>query len=106
MHTSGSGEDFGWALLRLNGVQLILNTAYESDERPPAADPNPVVGHGDTGLSFGCPDAEGAYQHLRGKGLDVGKPVIRTYGMKQLNITAPDGYNLVGLIAVHAISPN
>jgi catechol 2,3-dioxygenase-like lactoylglutathione lyase family enzyme len=32
--TSGPGEHFDWALLRLNGVELMFNTAYESDERP------------------------------------------------------------------------
>jgi glyoxylase I family protein len=26
---------FDWVLLRLNGVELMLNTAYESDQRPP-----------------------------------------------------------------------
>ena len=33
------GEHFDWALLRLNGVELMLNTAYEEDARPPAPDP-------------------------------------------------------------------
>jgi glyoxylase I family protein len=94
VNTSGLGEHFGWALLRLNGVELMLNTAFESDERPPAPDPNRVLGHGDTGLYFGCPDVEGAYKQLRAKGLDVKEPVIRTYGMKQLNVIDPDGYNL------------
>ena len=27
------GERFGWALLKLNGVELMLNTAYEEDAR-------------------------------------------------------------------------
>src|SRR6266481_7965455 len=27
--------NFGWALLRLNGMELMLNTAYEEDSRPP-----------------------------------------------------------------------
>jgi glyoxylase I family protein len=94
VNTSRPGEHFGWALLRLNGVELMLNTAYESDERPPVPDPNRVLGHGDTGLYFGCPDIEGAYKQLHAKGLDVNQPVIRPYGMKQLNITDPDGYNL------------
>ena len=29
VNTSRPGEDFGWALLRLNAVELMLNTAYE-----------------------------------------------------------------------------
>jgi glyoxylase I family protein len=94
VNTSGPGKDVGWALLRLNGVELMLNTAYESDERPPVPDANRVSAHADTGLYFGCPDVEQAYVQLRIKGLDVKEPVIRTYGMKQLNVTDPDGYNL------------
>jgi len=94
VNTSGPGDDVGWALLRLNGVELMLNTAYESDQRPPVPDANRVSAHGDTGLFLGCPDVEQAYVQLRIKGLDVEEPVIRTYGMKQLNVTDPDGYNL------------
>ena len=33
------GEHFDWALLKLNGVELMLNTAYEEDARPPGPDP-------------------------------------------------------------------
>lgn len=94
VNTSGRGDDVGWALLRLNGVELMLNTAYESDQRPPVPGANRVSAHADTGLYFGCPDVEQAYVQLRIKGLDVAEPVIRTYGMKQLNVTDPDGYNL------------
>jgi glyoxylase I family protein len=94
VNTSGPGDDVGWALLRLNGVEVMLNTAYESDERPPVPDANRVSAHADTGLYFGCPDVEQAYVQLRIKGLAVEEPVIRTYGMKQLNVTDPDGYNL------------
>jgi glyoxylase I family protein len=94
VNASGEGDHVGWALLRLNGVELMLNTAFESDQRPPAPDPNRVLGHGDTGLYFGCPDVEQAYVQLRIKGLNVEEPVIRTYGMKQLNVSDPDGYNL------------
>jgi glyoxylase I family protein len=37
--TSEPGDYFDWALLRLNEVELILNTAYERHERPAAPDP-------------------------------------------------------------------
>jgi catechol 2,3-dioxygenase-like lactoylglutathione lyase family enzyme len=94
VNTSGPGDDVGWVLLRLNGVELMLNTAYESDQRPPLPDANRVSAHADTGLYFGCPDVEQAYVQLRIKGLDVEEPVIRPYGMKQLSVTDPDGYNL------------
>jgi glyoxylase I family protein len=94
VNTSSPGKHFDWALLRLDGVELMLNTAYEADERPSTPDSNRVAAHADTGLYFGCPDLEGAYNQLRAKGLDVKPVVIRTYGMKQLNVTDPDGYKL------------
>ena len=92
--TSQPGEYFDWALLRRNGIELMLNTAYERDQRPPAPHPARVAAHNDTGLFFGCPDLDAAYTHLRAKGLNVKEPVIRDYGMKQLYVTDPDGYNL------------
>jgi glyoxylase I family protein len=94
VNTSQPGDHFDWALLRLNGVELMLNTSYEDDERPPAPDPARVAGHADTGLFFGCPDVDEAYRRLRAKGLDVKEPVIRNYGMKQLYVADPDGYQL------------
>ncbi len=39
------GEHFDWALLRLNGVELMLNTAYEQDSRPPEPDPARIAAH-------------------------------------------------------------
>jgi glyoxylase I family protein len=56
---------FHWALLHLNGVELMLNTAYESEEaRPPVPDPARVAAHGDTGLYFGSPDVDDTYSQL------------------------------------------
>jgi glyoxylase I family protein len=94
LSTSAPGDHFDWALLRLNGVELMLNTAYESHERPPAPDPDRVASHVDTGLFFGCPDVDAAYTYLRACGVDVKPPVIQPYGMKQLYLTDPDGYCL------------
>jgi len=89
-----SEDRFGWALLRLNGVELMLNTAYEDGERPPAPDPARVAGHADTTLFFACADLDGAYRHLRAHGLKVEAPVVRHYGMRQLPVSDPDGYCL------------
>jgi len=92
--TSRPGPRFDWALLRLNGVELMLNTAYEDDQRPPAPDTSRRAAHADTGLFFGCPDVEQAYKFLRSQGLAVKEPVVRDYGMKQLYVSDPDGYEL------------
>ena len=68
--TSRPGPRFDWALLRLNGVELMLNTAYEAEYRPPAPEPARVAAHGDTGLFFGCPDVDLAYRQLGAWGID------------------------------------
>jgi glyoxylase I family protein len=59
--TSSPGKErFDWALLTLNGVELMLNTAYEEDARPPAPDPACIAAHEDTTIHFGCPDVDAA----------------------------------------------
>ena len=88
------GEDFfHWVWLRLGQAELMLNTAYE-DNRPPSPEPRRVAAHRDTGLFFGCPDVDAAYEHLRSKGLEVKPPKVTPYGMKQLSLSDPDGYEL------------
>ncbi|MGA8108156.1 MAG: VOC family protein [Acidobacteriaceae bacterium] len=88
-------DKFHWALLRLGSAEIMLNTAYEFDsERPVPADRARVAAHGDTVLYFGCPDVDGAYEALRAKGVAVKPPKVAPYGMKQLPLQDPDGYEL------------
>jgi glyoxylase I family protein len=87
-------DDFGWCWLRLNGTELMLNTAYDYGERPPAPDPARVAAHEDTCNYIGCPDVDAAYEFLRAKGLNVKKPHVTHYGMKQLYVTDPDGFGV------------
>jgi catechol 2,3-dioxygenase-like lactoylglutathione lyase family enzyme len=58
------GDDCDWALLRFEGVMLMLNTAYEADDRPPASDAARIAAHRDTSFFFGCPDVDGTYERL------------------------------------------
>src|ERR1051326_8835508 len=60
-----------WVLLELTGVQLMLNTAYESGKRPPEPSKYRMTAHHDTCLYFACPDVDAAYAHLRSKGQQV-----------------------------------
>lgn len=92
--TSKPGPVFDWALLRLHGVELMLNTAYESNQRPSGPDPSRVAAHDDTCLYFSAPDVEAIYLDLRAKGLDVQPPKVAYYGMKQLYMHDPDGYGV------------
>ena len=75
---------FDWVMLRLNGAELMLNTAYDEDERPPAPDPSRIGAHQDTVMYFGCTDVDGAYAHLREIGINVKEPKVAWYGMKQV----------------------
>jgi glyoxylase I family protein len=93
-------DDCDWALLRLDGSWLMLNTAYEADDRPPAPDPVRVAAHRDTALFFRCPDVDAAYSYLRAKGITASEPVVQGYGMKQVYLKDPDGYELCFQCAV------
>jgi glyoxylase I family protein len=87
-------DDYGWALLRLNGVELMLNNAYEDNIRPPQPDPARIAGHKDVCLYMSCRDVDAAYAYLRSRGVNAHEPTIAYYGMKQLYFNDPDNYSL------------
>lgn len=94
VHSAPPGDEWDWVMLRRQGVELMLNTAYEKPSRPPSPDAERSFAHSDTCLYFGCPDLDAAYAHLQAAGVAVNPPTIAPYGMKQLYVTDPDGYNL------------
>jgi uncharacterized glyoxalase superfamily protein PhnB len=83
-----------WAMIRLGGATLMLNTAYEDGKRPKSADPKRVKGHQDVSLYFEVLDLDGLHAHLRGKGCTVNPPAKTSYGLRQMNVRDPDGYEL------------
>jgi glyoxylase I family protein len=83
-----------WVLLRLHETELMLNTAYEAEERPAVPDASRVAAHADTALFFDCEDVDVAYATLRDRVPDVKPPIVRAYGMKQLYLKDPDGYEI------------
>jgi glyoxylase I family protein len=72
----------------------MLNTAYEYDQRPQSPDPRRIASHGDTGLFVGAPNVDAVFAHLRAKGIEVNEPKVAPYGMKQLCVRDPDGFEL------------
>lgn len=92
--STGETDDPGWAWLKWNDIHLMLNTAYETPDRPLKPDPTRMAAHGDTTLYFACPNVDEAYNYLRSKGSDISLPIVTSYGMKQLYLHDPDGYNL------------
>jgi glyoxylase I family protein len=91
---SGPHDDVGWAWLRHGSAELMLNTAYEADQRPESADPARTAAHADTILFLGCEELDAAYAYLSAKGVKAEPPKVAPYGMKQLYVTDPDGYGL------------
>jgi glyoxylase I family protein len=83
-----------WVMLTLNGSELMLNTAYETDERPSTPEPARVAAHGDVILYFDCDDVDAAYAFLRERVVAAKEPTVSWYGMKQLYLTDPDGYEI------------
>ena len=89
---SSPGDNCDWCLLQFADVNLMLNTAYERDTRPPSPDAARVRAHRDTGLFFRCPDPDAAYVYLREKDIVLKPPKNAPYGMRQLYLNDPDGY--------------
>jgi glyoxylase I family protein len=85
---------FDWVWIRLADVDLMLNTAYEGDRRPPEPNPARIAAHEDTGLFFSCPDVDAAYADLHAKGVNAEAPTVAPYGMKQMYLRDPDGFVL------------
>jgi catechol 2,3-dioxygenase-like lactoylglutathione lyase family enzyme len=83
-----------WVWLKRDGIDLMLNTAYDSDEQPPEPEARRVAAHDDTTLYFGAPDVDAVYAHLIERGIEVGKPKIAYYGMKQIYLHDPDGFGI------------
>ena len=94
VNRSGLDDNSDWVMLRLADVYLMLNTAYEGDERPPEPDPERLRVHHDIALFFSCPDVDGTYEYLRDRGVDLKPPTNAPYGMRQLYLRDPDGFNL------------
>ena len=88
------GRHFYWARLRHGDAELMLNTAYDAGERPQRRDATREKAHQDTILFVACADVDGAFASLKAAGLTIDPPAIAPYGMKQLFLTDPDGYQV------------
>jgi len=88
------GRLFHWCWLRLGGAHLMLNTAFDEGERPSARDPARQQAHADTCFYFDAPDVDGVAAALRSKELPFEGPRDASYGMRQLWLSDPDGYQL------------
>jgi glyoxylase I family protein len=91
-HWGEREDEWDWALLKLGGAELMLNTAYERDQRPPTPDPARTKGHADTELFFHCADLGAVCEVLRRNGLKVPEPETTFYGTRRVRLNDPDGF--------------
>ena len=92
--TPERGDDCDWVLLKWQGIQLMLNTMYEKENRPVSPEVNRKKGHSDVVLYFGTPDIDTFYSRLKSKGVELKEPYITGYGFKAISLKDPDGYGL------------
>lgn len=83
-----------WVMLKIHASELMLNTAYEAHERPAVPEPARIAAHKDIALFFDCEDADAAYAYLRERGIAAKPPKVAPYGMKQVYLRDPDGYEI------------
>ncbi|WP_342328172.1 VOC family protein [Pedobacter sp. FW305-3-2-15-E-R2A2] len=87
-------DDFQWALLRLNGIELMLEPRGEkSCPKPITA--NAWLDRHDMSIYFGCKELDKVYTYLSSNGVDVQEPSTTSYGFKALYVRDPDGFLLV-----------
>lgn len=92
---TAEGRFSHWMWLRSGAVEIMLNTKYDSNERPPQADAGIAVHHGDTAFYIGCDDVEIVHDQLTSRGLKAPRPTMAPYGLKLFAVKDPDGYEIV-----------
>jgi len=82
-----------WMWLRFGAAELMLNTQYDSNERPkhPVESTDP----GYACFYIGCADVDVAYEELTRRGLKTDPPAMARYGLKLFSVKDPDGYTIV-----------
>ncbi len=76
-----------WCRLERDSVSLMLQQACDED--------GPADGRGrGVVFYFSCADAGAEYERLLELGVNVAPPQVAFYGMNQLVVTDPDGYEL------------
>ena len=90
---SGKGDNSSWVWIQKDGCNLMLNDQYEPENVPSAPPPERIKWHHDTCLYFGA-DPDLAFEFLKSNGFQLEPPNDAPYGMRQLYLLDPDGYNI------------
>jgi uncharacterized glyoxalase superfamily protein PhnB len=77
-----------------DGVELMLNTAYDSNERPPDRSEPRWAGTRHYCLYIDCDDVPALYAEMSARGLLTKPPELMGYGYLGFSVSDPDGYGL------------
>lgn len=81
--------------LARGGAELMLNTAYDSNERPAQRSEPRWEGCRHTALYIACDDVVGMHAEITTRGVDAPAPATTGYGFLAFSISDPDGHGLV-----------
>lgn len=84
-----------WMWLRRGDADIMLNTQFDSNERPDSEEPARRIAHGDMSLYIGCADVDAAFEELRQNGLQAEPPEEAPYGLRLFSVSDPDGYRVI-----------
>jgi hypothetical protein len=73
----------------------MLNTAYDSGERPAVPDAARRAAHADTCLYFGCSDLDLVDGALCRAELAPEPPVMAPYGLRRFSLRDPDNFEII-----------
>lgn len=90
-------EHFHWCTLQRGSDTLMLNTEYDTGERPPQRPPFQQQPFG-VWFYFACPDLDAAYRTLVAAGVHCEPPRLVRYGgrfpFRVLSLRDPDGHGI------------
>jgi uncharacterized glyoxalase superfamily protein PhnB len=76
-------------------IDLMHNTAYDSNERPAERSDSHWAGCAHVHLYIDCDDVDALYAELSARGLVADPPALSGYGWHAFHASDPDGYRLV-----------
>ena len=88
---TAEGRFSHWMWLRLGNAEIMLNTLYDSNQRPP----QPQKTSKDAVFFIGLSDVKLAWQQLSARGLKADPPELASYGLMRFSAEDPDGYTIV-----------
>ena len=93
-------EHFHWCMLRNGSSSLMLNTEYDTGERPVERPAFEEQRFG-SWFFFGCEDLDEARRQLEAAGVKCDGPNLAGYGFLTLSFRDPDGH---GITLQHPVS--